>query len=113
MTAHVHASSPDLLVEALVTGSSRFQKLLAVEHSVFVIQVVLHLPDKDRDSPTVGIFFNTGKTRHYEKQRNGKKGTLESPVLQQDRSGCRDAPCGCAWWWSSFGLRAQLSLQPE
>lgn len=48
------AACSDLLVEALVPGGTRFEKLLAVKHSVFVIQVILHFPDRQTAHITRG-----------------------------------------------------------
>lgn len=37
-----------LLIKLLVPCCPRLEKLLAVEHAVFVIQVILHFPSKEK-----------------------------------------------------------------
>lgn len=83
MTGARWPAGPDLLVEALVPGGARFEELLAVEHSVFVIQVVLHFPERQTDS-----------THHT---RADTRGALGRPVLQGERSAARRTWPGGVW----------------
>lgn len=55
---HTRTRAPHLSIKLLVPRSPGFEELLTVKHSVLVIQVVLHLPDKEKDGLSVEIRVN-------------------------------------------------------
>lgn len=79
--------APHLPVEPLVARSPGFEKLLTVEHPVLVIQVVLHVPDKERDSLSVEASFDTGDSHGDLAAQKGPKGQFASPVPRAGRAG--------------------------
>lgn len=49
---HTHVHKPHssyLFVELLVPWSSCVEKLFTIKYSVFIIQVILHFPDKEKE----------------------------------------------------------------
>lgn len=49
---NTHTQTPHasyLFIERLVPWSSCFEKLFTIKYSVFIIQVILYFPDKEKD----------------------------------------------------------------
>lgn len=92
--AHTSLQASHLLVEALVPWGPGFEELVTVKHSVFVIQVVLHLPGEEKAALSVEIVPSARSRTRATGSTCGQKPCSSGIIPAPEGAGCPSSGAG-------------------